>query len=112
MSYTTYTVPNSPFNGGATITVGMDMPTLTFQIVGTFTSGSYQAAASIDGTTFANISVYKSDNTLGSTVTTVGLFKVDMNGYKVFRLTPTSVVGAQVLYFVATDQPLGFVVLV
>jgi hypothetical protein len=110
--YTTFQVPNSPFPANTTITVGMDCPTLTFQIVGTFSSGSYQASASIDGVTFNNISVYKADNTLATTVTATGLYKVDLNGYKVFKLTPSSAAGTHVIYFVATSEPLGFVVLV
>lgn len=109
--YTTYTVPNSPFAANTLITIGMGTPTLVLQVVGTLSSGSYQAAVSLDGQTFVDISVYKSDNTLAATITAVGIYKVDMNGYQVFRLTPSSAAGTHVIYATATSQPLGFVVL-
>jgi hypothetical protein len=102
-------IPGSPFAGGSAVQFSVGTPTLSFQIVGALSSGSYQGQISNDGSTWVNVGVYTSDNALVSTVTAAGMYRVDVNGYQNFRLAPSSVVGTHVIYAIGSSTQLPFV---
>jgi hypothetical protein len=81
---------NNPTYNGALHAFGMGgYAAVSFQIVGTISAGSYTPQVSDDGATWISVSCYTSDNALVSTVTAAGMYRVDVNGYQVFRLLPS-----------------------
>ena len=99
----------SPFTQANTPTVSANgFPTISFQIVGTFTSGSYTPQVSNDGETWISMSAISIANALVSSVTLVGMYRADVNGYQCFRLSPTSVVGTLAIYIVGSAVPLTY----
>lgn len=81
-------------------------PTVSIQVIGTFTSGTYEPQVSNDGETWAAIPVVAADYSRASTIGATGMYRVDVNGFQVFRLAPTDVVGTLRILMYASMEPL------
>jgi hypothetical protein len=81
-------------------------PTVSFQIVGTFTSGSYTPQVSNDGEAWGDISAISLDGTAAATVSAVGMYRCDVSGFQIWRLNPSSVEGSHAITSFAGTEPM------
>lgn len=86
-----YSNPNNPTYDGKVHTFGVSSyPMVSFQVVGTITSGNYTPQVSDDGDAWFPITATAADGTVLSTINAAGLYRCDVNGYQVWRLSPSS----------------------
>lgn len=78
----------------------------SFQITGTFTSGAFTPQVSNDGSTWVATVAYAADGTKKTTLTAVGMYRVDVNGFKMVRLSAASVVGSLSINAQASESTL------
>lgn len=80
--------------------------TASFQITGTFTSGAFTPQVSNDGVNFVSVAAYAADGTKKTTITADGMYRVDVNGYRIVQLTAASVVGSLSINAQASESTL------
>lgn len=102
-----YPYPGNPIAGGDTPVFGLGgYPTVSIQVIGTLSSGSYTPQVSNDGgQTWGDIQVVSAGGTAASTIDAVGLYRIDANGFQALRLNPSSPVGDHSLLMFATEEP-------
>lgn len=81
-------------------------PTVAIQVVGSVT-GTYTPQATLDGITWVNVPVITTAYTRAATITAAGLYRADVNGYQVFRLSTSDASGAHQVYMFAAMEPVG-----
>jgi hypothetical protein len=111
MTMLAYKQDGSPFDGITTGFININLPvaTVSIQIVGTLSAGSYTLEASLDGVTFQTIKMANNLSTLATTIAAPGIYRADINGFQCAHLVPSSPVGTHQVYIFGTTVPLGFV---
>lgn len=80
--------------------------TASFQIIGTFTSGTFTPQVSNNGVDWVTTVAYAADGTKKTTITADGMYRIDVNGYAQVKLTAASVVGSLRITAFASESTL------
>ncbi len=66
------------------------LPTVSVNVVGTISAGSYTPQISNDDQNWYDVTVYNPAGDAVTSVTVSGTYRTDVNGYELFRLHPSS----------------------
>lgn len=80
---------NPTYDGHAHYFGPSGYPTISVDVQGEFTAGGYTPSVSNDGNTWYPVNALMADGTPTPTIEAVGLYRINFNGFQLFKLEAT-----------------------